>query len=240
MGKIGFNKTDWRNFLILAFIIAGSILLFQLHITSSDLRKLQIQTEDSLTTYKNKIGELYTERKTDILTIKELRSKNSELYAEVKNLKDNPIVITKVNTKTELKEIEIHDTAYVDTVGVYSFNMRYSDKWCNIAGLSTIDTNTMVGTARFDSISFPNNITIDLIEKNKQLSFIAKSDNPYCQINNVIGSVISPEKSSVLKKRFDKKWVVAAGIGPTLTYTDDKFKLVPGIQVTIGYKLFGF
>jgi len=240
MGKISFNKSDWRNFLILSFIIAGSILLLQLHITRSDLRKLQIQTEDSLTTYKNKVGELYTERKTNILTIKELRSKNSDLYAEVKNLKDNPIVVTKIKTNTELKEIEIHDTAYVDTVGVYSFKMSYSDKWCNIAGLSTINTNTMSGIAKFDSISFPNDITIDLIEKDKQLSFIAKSDNPYCKINNVIGSVISPEKSSVLKKRFDKKWVVAAGVGPTLTYTDDKFKFVPGIQVTIGYKLFGF
>jgi hypothetical protein len=98
----------------------------------------------------------------------------------------------------------------------------------------------MIGESVFDTISFPNNITIDLIEKNKQLSFIAKSDNPYCQINSLNGSVLSPEKSDVLKKRFDKKWAVVAGVGPTLTVVDGKIKLVPGVQITLGYKLFGF
>ena len=231
---------NWKNFVIFVLIILGLILYFKWRSSESELNRIKIETTDSLTTYKNKVGELYTQRNTDILTIKELRSKNTELYDEVKNLKDNPIVVTKIKYDTKIKEITMHDTAYVDTIGVYSFPMKYYDQWCSLYGRSTIDTNMMIGTAKIDSLSIPNTITVDLIEKDKQLSFVAKSDNPYCKINNVIGSVISPENSSVLKKRFDKKWVVAAGIGPTLTYTDDKIKVVPGIQITVGRKLFGF
>ena len=235
-----FILKSWQNFLIFALILLGLFLYFKWRSAESEIEKIKIETTDSLTTYKNKIGELYSQRSTDVLTIKELRAKNTELYNEVKNLKDNPIVVTKIKYETKIKEIVMHDTAYIDTAGVYSFPMKYSDQWCRIDGRSTINTNTMTGTAKIDSLSIPNTITVDLIEKNKQLSFIVKSDNPYCKINNVIGSVISPENSSVLKKRFDKKWVVAAGIGPTLTYTNDKLKIVPGIQITVGRKLFGF
>ena len=76
--------------------------------------------------------------------------------------------------------------------------------------------------------------------RGNQLSFIAKSDNPYCQINSLNGSILSPETSSVLKKRFDKKWAVVVGVGPTLSVYDSKIVILPGLQVTIGRKLFAF
>ena len=115
-----------------------------------------------MTTYKNKIGELYTERKTDILTIKELRSKNSELYAEVKNLKDNPIVITKVNTKTELKEIEIHDTAYVGTDGcLYSGGTKVLTTHQDISGKVDKSVGQAAGDIMyFSASSIPTRLAI--------------------------------------------------------------------------------
>jgi hypothetical protein len=141
---------------------------------------------------------------------------------------------------TEYKDKIVKDTVTIDPSGNYTFNMNYNDPWLNLSGISTLNIETMIGTAKFNSISFPNTITVDLIEKNNQLSFIAKSDNPYCQINSLKGSILSPENSSVLKKRFEKKWYIVYGIGPTVSVYDSKIIIVPGLQVTFGRKLFAF
>lgn len=231
---------DWRNLLMIALAIAVVVLFFKYKRMKSEYDNINIITNDSITTYKNKIGELYAERSTYITDIKTLKKTNSELAQEVKNLKDNPIVVTKIKTETKIEKILVHDTLSVDSNGVYSFPVKYNDQWCNISGKSSFSTETMIGTAELDSISFDNNITVDLIEKDKQLAFIAKSDNPYCKINNIDGTVLSPEKSKAISKRFEKKWVVVAGIGPTVTVYESKVKVFPGIQVTIGRKLFAF
>jgi hypothetical protein len=231
---------DWKHVVIVFSLIALIILSFKYKNLKNDFNDIQNTAQDTLIKYKNKVGELYSQQKTYITEIKDLKKSNSELYTEVKNLKDNPVVVTKVHTVTEFKDKIIKDTVNVDPSGNYTFNMNYKDQWVNLSGRSTFDISTMIGTAKFDSISFPNTITIDLIEKNNQLSFIAKSDNPYCKINSLNGSILSPEKSSVIKKRFDKKWAVVIGVGPTISVYDSKIVVLPGLQVTIGRKLFAF
>jgi hypothetical protein len=231
---------DWKHILFVFLLGSLAVLSFKYYNLRQDYDNIVISTNDSMTTYKNKAGELYIQNQTYITDIKHLKQQNTELYNEVKNLKDNPIVVTKVVTKTEFKDKIITDTVRIDPSGNYTFNMQYHDQWCDLSGRSSFDINSMIGTAKFDSISFPNNITIDLIEKNKQLSFIAKSDNPYCQINSLKGSILSPENSSVLKKRFEKKWYIVYGIGPTVSVYDNKIIIVPGLQVTFGRKLFAF
>ena len=49
----------------------------------------------------------------------------------------------------------------------------------------------MTSTTKIDSLYFNNDLTLDLVEKGKEISFIVKSDNPYCQINKINGAVIS-------------------------------------------------
>lgn len=231
---------DWRNLLLVVLAIAAIVLFFKYKRMKNEYDNINITTSDSLTVYKNKIGELYAERATYITDIKTLKKTNSELAQEVKNLKDNPVIVTKIKTETKIKEIIVHDTVTVDSNGVYSFPIKYNDQWCDISGRSSFSMENMIGTAQLDSISFNNNITLDLIEKNKQLAFIAKSDNPYCKINNIDGVVLSPENSKAIAKRFEKKWVVVAGVGPSVTVYDGKVRVFPGIQVTIGRKLFAF
>lgn len=231
---------DWRNVVSVASLIAVIILACKYRSLKSDYNDIRNSAQDTLTVYKNKVGELYAQQKTYIVEIKDLKKHNQELYDEVKNLKDHPIVVTKIKTVTEYKDKIVKDTVTIDPSGNYTFNMNYNDPWFNLSGKSTLNIETMIGTAKFDSISFPNTITVDLIEKNNQLSFIAKSDNPYCQINSLNGSILSPETSSVLKKRFDKKWAVVVGVGPTLSVYDNKIVILPGLQVTIGRKLFAF
>ena len=91
-----------------------------------------------------------------------------------------------------------------------------------------------------NSISFNSDITTNLIEKDNKLYFVSKSSNPYMQINNIEGCMLSPEDSKVIKKRFDKRWALIIGVGPSITVMDGQLKIVPGVQLTLGYKLISF
>lgn len=231
---------DWKHVFIVVLSLALIILAFKYNRLDNSFREFQNQSYDTLSFYSNKIGEMYVQQKTYLAENSDLKKHNKELYDEVKNLKDNPIVVTKIKTNTVYKDKVITDTVYIDNSGNYNFNVKYKDQWLGLYGKSIIDPKLMNGTLKLDSVYVPNNITVDLIEKDKQLSFIAKSDNPYCKINSLNGSVISPENSSVLKKKFDKKWVIVLGVGPTLSVYNSKVVVLPGLQVTFGRKLFAF
>lgn len=232
--------SDFTHLLFVISIIGLIVFMFKYNSLKKSYDDMIAQTEDSITSYKNKVGDLYVKENTYIMDIKDLKKRNSELNNEVKSLKDHPVVVTKIKTDVTFKDKVIHDTVTVDSGGRYTFNMNYNDQWCKIAGKSTFDKKLMVGEAHFDSIVFPNNITVDLIDRKGDLSFIAKSDNPYCQINSLNGSILSPESSKAFKKRFEKNWYVVYGVGPTISVYDNKIIVVPGLQVTFGRKLFAF
>lgn len=233
--------SDWKNILILTLAAVLLCTYFNYKRVSNDYQDTITEQVDTISSYKNKVGEMYSQIGTYISDIEKLKKINSDLYSEVKNLKDNPIIITKIETVTEIKEIHVTDTLHKYDDFMYKFPFRYSDQYAVISGECNFDTSELIGSASFDKISFPNNITLSLIESNKgQLSFIAKSDNPYCQINNMNGVVISPEDSKAIKKRFDKPWVLALGVGGTVAVVDGKVAICPGIQLTFGRKIFAF
>lgn len=233
--------SDWKNILILTLAAVLLCTYFNYKRVSNDYQDTITEQVDTISSYKNKVGEMYSQIGTYISDIEKLKKINSDLYSEVKNLKDNPIIITKIETVTEIKEIHVTDTLHKYDDFMYKFPFRYSDKYAIISGECNFDTSELIGSASFDKISFPNNITLSLIESNKgQLSFIAKSDNPYCQINNMNGVVISPEDSKAIKKRFDKPWVLVLGVGGTVAVVDGKVAICPGIQLTFGRKIFAF
>ena len=233
--------SDWKNILILTLATVLLCTYFNYKRVSNDYQDTITEQVDTISSYKNKVGEMYSQIGTYISDIEKLKKINSDLYSEVKNLKDNPIIITKIETVTEIKEIHVTDTLHKYDDFMYKFPFRYSNQYAIISGECNFDTSELIGSASFDKISFPNNITLSLIESNKgQLSFIAKSDNPYCQINNMNGVVISPEDSKAIKKRFDKPWVLVLGVGGTVAVVDGKVAICPGIQLTFGRKIFAF
>ena len=233
--------SDWKNILILTLAAVLLCTYFNYKRVSNDYQDMITEQVDTISSYKNKVGEMYSQIGTYISDIEKLKKINSDLYSEVKNLKDNPIIITKIETVTEIKEIHVTDTLHKYDDFMYKLPFRYSDQYAIISGECNFDTSELIGSASFDKISFPNNITLSLIESNKgQLSFIAKSDNPYCQINNMNGVVISPEDSKAIKKRFDKPWVLVLGVGGTFAVFDGKVAIYPGIQLTFGRKIFSF
>ena len=96
------------------------------------------------------------------------------------------------------------------------------------------------GVFTLDKLQFNCDITSDIIEKDGNLYFISKSNNPYLTITNTDGYMLSPEKSKLLKKRFNKPWGVMIGVGGTLTLYDNNVRFLPGINLTIGYKILSF
>lgn len=233
--------SDWKNITMAVLLVMAVVFYFNYRSINNKYDNVIHEHSDTVTVYQNKIGELYAQNTAYITDIKNLKESNRELYDEVKNLKDNPIVVTKYETVTEYKDIVVRDTVYRDKNGVFSFDIDYSDDWTSIEGSSSIDTESMFGEVRFDCISFVNNFTLDLIESKKgDLSFIVKSDNPYCQINTITGVMLSPEDSKAIRKRFDKPWCIAIGIGPSFTIVDNKFAVLPALHVTVGRKIFSF
>ena len=233
--------SDWKNLVMIAAIIAAIFLYFNYNSIREKYNNVICEYADSVTVYQNKIGELYAQNTAYITDIKNLKESNRELYDEVKSLKDNPIIVTKYETRTEYKEIHVTDKVTVSVEGVYRTNINYKDPYTSISGYSMVNTNNLLGETHFDNISFTNNFTLDLIESKKgNLSFIVKSDNPHCQINTLNGVMLSPEDSKAIKKRYDKAWCVVVGVGPSFTIVNNKFAVLPALQITVGRKILSF
>jgi alpha-tubulin suppressor-like RCC1 family protein len=107
----------YLTYILVAIIIA---LVVWLGLTRSALNKSERNTKilrDSTEYVMNLNKELYARNQSAVLTISDLKEYNNELYNEVKKLKENPIVITKVVTK-----IEYRDTTLVTIIDSTYFN----------------------------------------------------------------------------------------------------------------------
>lgn len=235
--------SDWKNILLCILVIAIAVLGI---INNSSQRKIEkliaekIELADSLFEYKNKTGELYQAKETYITTISDLKKLNDDLAKEVKNLKDNPIVVTKIEYETQIKEVHIIDSLEVLPDSTYKSSFAYKNDWANIEGFTMFDFKNSNSYTNIDLIGLKGNFYFDIIEKDKHLYSIARTDNPYIQINNIENAIISPEKSKVLKNHFRRPWGIMAGIGPSVVLVGNTVKIYPAVQVTIGYKFIDF
>ena len=245
--KIGlkwiFSNLERAIIILLCFIIL--ILGMKYCSSEKELAKTKaelIENVDTLTTYKNKLGELYTERETYITDAKTLKYLNDSLYKEYKYLKDHPTVIVKTETVFKVDSIYVeHNPVVADTLKkTYTADFNVLEQYYNIAGTTTFNLKQLTAQTMFKTISFPANFTTDLVERNNKLYFITKCDNPYVQINNIEGAVISPENSKLLNKKYNNPWVLALGIGPSVTVIDGKIKVIPAINLTLGFKIIDF
>lgn len=235
---------DWKQLLIFLLVALCTFLMLKVNHISNEYYDYQQRVVDTLSVYQNKIGELYAANDTYIIDIKELKKTNRELYDEVKNLKDNPIIVTKTKIKYRVDTVRMNsDTVFVYNDGndlIYRNEFSKRDKWMDISGITLFSMNNKQFSTTLNYISFNSDITTNLVERNNKLYFVSKSSNPYMQINNIEGCMISPEDSKVIKKCFDKRLAIVIGAGQTLTVVNGQLKAVPGLQLTFGYKLISF
>lgn len=196
---------------------------------------------DTLRVYTNKYNEIYAMNNAYITDLNTLKRENEELYNEVKSLRDNPIVVTKIKTEYITDTVTIEPVMTTDTAtGDFFANIAYEDEWNSFAGRFNGNIYTGASLFSLDKMQFNCSLTTDLIERDGKLYFITKSDNPYLKITDMDGYLVSPEKSKVLKRQFNRPWGVMIGAGCTATVYDGKVMIWPGIHLTLGYKILSF
>ena len=236
--------SNLKNLFFVIAVVCALVFFFSWRSTKEKLDIAEteiIARNDSVSVYKNKNGELYAQVEGYITDVRELKALNRELYDEVKYLKDNPIVVTKIKTEVKIDTLVIRDTVEQIGADIYRSNFNYNDEWASINGQSVFDLNKWQSTTYINGINLKANMWFDVIEKNKNdLAFIARTDNPYVSINNLSGAVVSPEQSKALKRRFQKPWGIMVGIGGTATIYNGRCIVVPGLQLTLGYQIVRF
>ena len=89
------DSKDWL-IIIMTAMLFGLFIACRHYLRNADEKIVVIN--DSISIYKNKLDSEYVAKNIYIQTANQLKKTNQELYDEVKNLKDNQIVVTKVVT----------------------------------------------------------------------------------------------------------------------------------------------
>ena len=180
---------DVKFYIILILIFIIGFLIFQNNNYASKLNYNNVILTDSISYYKNKADELYIQKESYIIENEDLKRINSDLSKEYNNLKENPIVVTKVETKYEIKEVYIEsDKAVIDSLNnIISNFYNYNDNYLSLNASHKLNLNTNVGNLELTNISMNSNIYTNIIEKDKRLYLISRSDNPYLNITNGLG-----------------------------------------------------
>ena len=175
-----------------------------------------------------------------IQTVDQLKKENADLYEEIENLKDHPIIVTK--TEIEFKT----DTIYMKSDSIVSDsvynNLYWSAKEVNgyydISGLTRVHRGFEDFTTSINYMRIPVELTLDVIENENKFKIIGTADNPYVSIINFNGAVIDPTTSVVMKNCFkQKRW----GIGPQVGVGVSRdLKFSPYIGIGIQYSVFTF
>lgn len=232
------KKLDFKDWLLIIVTIVAIIAgICARHYYNKSLYPTVIYNTDSLEVYKNKLKEEYAAKNVYVQTIEQLKQNNSELYNEIKNLHDNPVVVTKTNIVVKTDTIYMASDSIVssnDTLRELHWSSREPNGYYAISGQTNVRTDFSSFDTKINSFNVPIVLSMDIIEKGNQLQFIGRSDNPYVYITNVNGVIVDPTKSDVIKSCFKpKRWSVGPQVGIGVS-SDLKFSPYIGVGVTYG------
>lgn len=241
-----FLKSLDSSFLSILVLVLGIFALtffFKYKILERKSNETIFISNDSLEFYKNKAHEEYVAKNTYIMELNEVKDLNNDLYMEIKNLKDHPLVVT----KTEIRFV--HDTVetVIDSVVNYVDDKLYywsakDSIFFSINGVSKLANNGESFSTAVNNVRIDAALKLDLVEtKNKQLKVIANSDNPYLEISDISSVVLDPKKSPVLKSYFKpKRFGVGPYIGAGVIVTDGVVRVTPSIGFAVHYDFIQF
>ncbi|WQJ53937.1 MAG: hypothetical protein [Wendovervirus sonii] len=223
--------------LLIALLLASCFMYHKYN----NIQKEVVIWNDSTKYYKNKYNEEYLSKNTYILQVSQLKSYNDSLYKEYCSLKEHPIIITKTKIVTKIDTIfTTVDSLWTDSLNTTWIWSCADSCWYNISGTCKVkkENGEFKVSTNIDKLVMTNGITLDVVDNGNQLIVLAKSDNPYTEIENIQSVVIDPTTSPTLKKYFKpKRW----GFGPYIgvgIYTgyglmpNTGYK--PGLQIGIG------
>lgn len=237
--KTFISKLEFKDILIILSTLLFLYFMFSARYYRNMYKYETVIYEDTITSYKNKLKEEYASKAMYIQTIDQLKQNNEELYAEIKSLKDNPVIVTKTDLQIKL------DTVYMNNDGIdeytkldstyYDLKWSMNNQYYNIAGITTVNPLNMQNfSTTLTNLQMPVKLSIDIVEEKNKFRIIGKSDNPYVQIQDFNSVFIDPSKSKVLRNQFKpKKWVIGPQFGYGFT-KDMQMSPFLGIGITYG------
>lgn len=237
--KAFFKNLTFKDYLLgLAFLLCG-IFYFQYQHYYQESLNTKVVYEDSLSCYKNKIKDEYVAKNVYVQTTDYLKSQNSELSQELKNLKDNPIIVTKTKIvyKTDTLLMKSDSISIKDTVYVLAWSSN-DKNYYSIKGRTQVNSDITKFNTYIDEMKMDLDLTLDVIEDGDMFKIITKSSNPYVTIGDVNGAIIDPNESKLLKSHLKKK---KFSVGPHIGIgINNDLELKPYIGIGVQYNLFSF
>ena len=216
-------------------------------------QNIEANLEKQAQVLKNKEGEYYTEKKSLMFTIKELKRINEELADEIVKYKGKfsniqKINITGINDSLKL----IYDTVFVSDFGKFHKNSwNIKDDLFIINGLTEIHLDTVPNDKKIkiktNSKVVSYNIELDIytgvIKEDGIWKSFVRSDNPNIKFN--IASNLNPDIFAPKRKTFTFGPTFGVGVGLTgknFVEPLSDMSIKPTIFIGIGftYNLFSF
>ena len=213
-----------KKFLILLILFLVAILILNSYHHYNEMESANMLYQDSISYYKDKVGNMYSALEIHQLRIKDL---NDSLQREAKNHKD-PIYITR--TKIQIKNdtiIKLINDSIVKNDSIYSIHSFYKDEYLKF--YETIISRDSSSYATLDSLVITADIYNDIILKNNKYYSIVRSNNPYVRITGQEAVFIQDK----IKKQ--RKWGFTVGVGYGVNYHGQCY---PYLGVMFGYRLF--
>ena len=218
------KKLPLNTILMIIIIVLALLYLKQCNRSSnlnSDLKIANMNQQvmnDSITTYRDKAGDLTYEKGILIASEKELKTLNEELYNEVKDLVDNPKIVIK--ERIVIKEVPFAVPTYItqypngNTGLNWQRDTTYSlGNYQNLAG-ETIFTFDSLGI--HNPVTFINaneigiSFTTGIKEGKDHYEIFIKSDYP--------GFVVTDIQGSILDKKMVTSNESSVVFGPSIGY----------------------
>ena len=235
------KKFTFRDWVIFALVLVSArFIISSCYYRQQASKPKYVYVTDSIESYKNKLKEEYSAKQMIIAERDELKKTNAELYAEVKNLKDNPLVVTKTKVVFKTDTIVASSDSIV-TPDILTNNLFWSANdrnFYDIKGVTSVKSDFSSFRTTVNNLYIPIGITTDIIEKDGQLMFITKSDNPYVNITYMNGGFLNPTDSKVIKSHFPKKrWGIGLQLGVGV---DKNLGVTPYLGIGASYNLIVF
>ena len=201
-----------------------AILILNSYHSYHELDSAKMLYQDSISYYKDKVGNMYSALEIHQLRIKDL---NDSLQREAKNHKD-PVYVTRTEIKMQTDTIIklINDTV-IQNENIYNIHSLYKDEYLKLDG--TIISRDSASYATLNSLVINADIYNDIILKNDKYYNVVRTNNPYVKITGQ-ESVFIQDK---IKKQ--RKWGFTIGVGYGVNYHGQCY---PYLGVMFGYRLF--
>lgn len=232
------DKLSFKNILILLLVIFSGWTYFSMKKYENQVSRTLLVYNDSISTYKNKLDQEFNSKNLYIQELSDVKANNKELYDEIKNLRDNPLIVTKTvieyrKDTTELdNDIEKVDSTYHNIN--WSLRESYNAKnFFDISGHSRVKNDFSSANTYLNSLKIGASLSLDIIESKDKTHFqiLTRSDNPNVEFTDIQGAFINPNNSKVIKNSMKQK---NFGIG---IYGGYGLNAIPNDKVSTGFQI---